>query len=348
VIDNYIKESREIDLLLVMQLVEDLKEGLPICSIRRNAADNIFNESPTTLPEILLAAWIFRSNELRGSILSGIRNAPDIADETNKTEFVNFYQEEIIRKFNKFDQSVLRSIQVSEWFGLFYNSPVVPKENVKVAKEDAKSHGGVLVDYEIRRLIESKEIRIIPLMNFEKQLGSSSLDVRLGTSFQLFHPTVTGSVDFTKDESSSTFDENSHLKDLDYMESITVQPGQFVLGHTMEYIKLPNTIAAEIEGRSSFARMGLEIHMTAGYIDPGFEGVVTLEIFNAGSMPVCLYPGMRIAQIRFLSVNKPLKPYNRRDDAKYKGLLLHNYTLQNKDIEIECIRKERERMNLMK
>jgi dCTP deaminase len=105
----------------------------------------------------------------------------------------------------------------------------------------------------------------------------------------------------------------------------------------MEYIKLPGNIAAEIEGRSSFARLGLETHMTAGFVDPGFEGVLTFEIFNAGPNPIKLYPGLRIAQIRFSYINEPVKAYNKKINAKYRGLLAHHYSLQFKDSEVKRI-----------
>jgi dCTP deaminase len=102
----------------------------------------------------------------------------------------------------------------------------------------------------------------------------------------------------------------------------------------MEYIKLPPYICANLEGRSSFARLGIEIHMTAGFIDPGFEGVLTLEIYNAGPSTVKLYPGMRIGQLRFEKTEIPEKTYDKKNDVKYKGFLEHNMSRQNFDYEV--------------
>jgi len=138
---------------------------------------------------------------------------------------------------------------------------------------------------------------------------------------------------------------NSKMIDLDFLESITISPGQFILGHSMEYLKLPPKIAGQVEGRSSFARLGLQIHMTASFIDPGFEGVLTFEIYNAGPNPIKLYPGLRIAQLRFFNGNSPVIPYNRNLDAKYSGLLTHNDSKQFNDYEMIKIRNELIKVN---
>ena len=99
-----------------------------------------------------------------------------------------------------------------------------------------------------------------------------------------------------------------------------MQPGEFVLGVTMERIKLPNHLVARVEGRSSLGRLGIIIHSTAGFIDPGFEGTITLEITNINRMPVALYPGMRIGQIAFETMTSPAEiPYNLKRCSKYMG-----------------------------
>jgi len=204
----------------------------------------------------------------------------------------------------------------------------------------------ILVDHEIDELLKSDELKIIPLMysgqvikgKERNQLGTTSVDVRLGTSFQVFSPHQSGIIDFITQEGEAFFNESSKRIDLDFMDSITIAPRQFMLGHSMEYIKLPNSICGNLEGRSSFARLGLEIHMTAGFIDPGFEGVITFEIYNAGPTTIRLYPGMRIGQIRLEQNNEPRNKYGQKN-VKYKGLLEHNLSLQSKDIEVELIRE---------
>lgn len=180
-------------------------------------------------------------------------------------------------------------------------------------------------------------------MNLSKQLGSTSLDIRLGTSFQYFYSNQIGIIDLTDSKSIKNANVFSNLIDLDYMESITLAPRQFILGHSMEYIKLPENISAEVEGRSSFARLGIEVHMTASLIDPGFQGVLTFEIFNAGPNPIKLYPGLRIGQLRFFYGNAPRKPYNKNPTAKYRGLLQHQNSLQSDDYEVALFSSEKEK-----
>lgn len=91
----------------------------------------------------------------------------------------------------------------------------------------------------------------------------------------------------------------------DYGDSYTMAPGEFILGCTQEFIHVPDTVVARVEGKSSLARVGLAIHVTGGFIDPGFSGQITLEIVNLLPRPIILYPGMRIAQIAFQAVDKP-------------------------------------------
>jgi len=128
--------------------------------------------------------------------------------------------------------------------------------------------------------------------------------------------------------------------DVDFLDSISIGPGQFILGHTLEYIKLPNDVAAQIEGRSSFARLGLQIHMTANLVEAGFDGCLTLEIANCGHSTIKLYPGMRIAQLRFFKmVSAPNTPYGKMSGTKYRGMLSHNKTQQFSDWEIKAFKE---------
>lgn len=142
---------------------------------------------------------------------------------------------------------------------------------------------------------------------------------------------------FIDKESIENYNHSSKLYDLDFRESITIAPQQFMLGHSMEFLELPDILSAEVEGRSSFARLGLEVHVTAGFIDPGFKGMLTFELFNSGPNPIKLYPGLRIAQLRFYKVDEPTIPYNAKETTKYKGLLAHT-SLQFKDMEMERLK----------
>ena len=195
----------------------------------------------------------------------------------------------------------------------------------------------ILVDHQIRELLKLDKLKVLPLINIDAQLGSTSLDVRLGTTFQIYQPNQSGVIDFRLEESVQGAQNNSTVKDLDYKEGLVLAPGQFVLAHTLEYIGLPESVGAQLEGRSSFARLGIQIHMTASFIDPGFHGSITFEIYNAGPNPIRLFPGYRIGQLRFFPCNKPNKPYNKKKHAKYKGLLGHSSSLLRNDYEIDCL-----------
>ncbi len=104
-------------------------------------------------------------------------------------------------------------------------------------------------------------------------------------------------------------------------EPFIIHPGEFALATTYETVKLPDDLVARVEGRSSMGRLGITMHVTAGYIDPGFHGKITLEISNIGKMPVALYTGQRVCQIVFETMTSPSeKPYGHPDrDSKYMG-----------------------------
>ena len=102
-----------------------------------------------------------------------------------------------------------------------------------------------------------------------------------------------------------------------------MQPGEFVLGVTLEKIKIADDIVARVEGRSSLGRLGIIIHSTAGFVDAGFEGTITLEITNINRMPVALYPGMRVCQLAFELMTSPADvPYHKKSHSKYQGQVL--------------------------
>lgn len=327
-----IKYTQSINKDTILLLVESLSEGLPIPSVPKRAATT-YMERTASVQEILCAASIARNSTYKDEILASLAQMSSLELKDVREGF----RESIEKKVRRFDLAILRSIQVSEWFDLLVRGN--PYHFVVPPASTAPDISGVLVDYQIAESINNGSIRVIPIFDLASQLGSTSLDIRLGTSFQLFSPNEYGIVDFV-DENQQAIANFSVRKNLDYMQSLILMPGQFVLGHSMEYLRLDSKIAAELEGRSSFARLGIEIHMTAGFVDPGFEGVLTFEIFNAGHSPVKLYPGMRIGQLRFISVTQPARSYSQRHRAKYKGLLEHHNSLQGRDYEIELLREE--------
>ena len=175
----------------------------------------------------------------------------------------------------------------------------------------------ILSDRDIKKYIKGKRIIIKPEPIFAQQLGPASLDIRLGNEFRVFNHAKKPYID-PKD--SKTFRNLTKLGKVKDNQSFILQPGQFILAATFEEITLPDDIGARIEGRSSWGRLGIIVHSTAGYIDPGFKGNLTLEMTNIGMLPVVLYPGIKICQIAFENLSSPAEiPYSKKKGSKYFG-----------------------------
>jgi len=176
----------------------------------------------------------------------------------------------------------------------------------------------ILSDKDIRAAIAAGQITITSEDGKHGQvIGPSSYDIRLGKHFKVYKHAHLAVLDPTKPESFQDVTETVEIQD---GKPFIVQPGEFVLGVTMETVKLPDDIVARVEGRSSLGRLGIIIHSTAGFIDPGFEGSITLEITNINRMPVALYPGMRIGQFAFETMTSAAEvPYNKKGCSKYMG-----------------------------
>jgi dCTP deaminase len=161
----------------------------------------------------------------------------------------------------------------------------------------------VLSDGTIRRLVEAGRIAIEP---WEPALVQpASVDLRLGASFRVFHNHRARAIDLD--------DPPAHLTELVEVggdEPFVIHPGEFVLGRTLEWVRLPDDVVARIEGKSSLGRLGLIVHATAGFVDPGFEGTLTLEITNLTRIPIVLWPHKPIAQLSFMTLDRPAeRPY---------------------------------------
>ena len=171
----------------------------------------------------------------------------------------------------------------------------------------------ILSDGTIREAIAAGRIGIDPLL--EDGIQPSSVDVRLGSSFRVFANHRYPYIDVRQDQPELT--ELIEAGD----EPFVLHPGEFVLGSTLERITLPADIVARLEGKSSLARLGLVIHSTAGFIDAGFDGDVTLELSNVATLPILLYPGMKVAQFAFFALDKPAeRPYGSgASGSKYQG-----------------------------
>jgi len=343
-INFFIKYSNNIQHTTITHLIKTLSEGYPVPSIRVDNED--ICERATSVQEILLSAALAKNCHIKNSVIEKFNNI--CKDNKSIKDSINNFLIHIDPIFEEFDLCILRSIQVSEYVDLLVHGQTKRDDRLKQESESfiGNESSSLLIDKSIFKKIKNGELKIIPLIDLN-QIGSTSLDIRLGTSFQLYYPNRSGVIDFTENQTLVEARNNSFLIDLDFMDSFVLAPGNFILGHTMEYLCLPPTIAAELEGRSSYARLGIEIHMTASYIDPGFHGVLTLEIYNAGPNPIKLFPGLRIGQLRFFDCQKPTKDYGRNPQAKYKGLLTPRGSLHSNDPEIliyiNKIEKERKK-----
>ncbi len=174
----------------------------------------------------------------------------------------------------------------------------------------------ILSDRQIVEMLKTGKIVIEPLKDSTEQIGPSSVDLRLGPEFIVFRREKKPYIDPWRDDPVEFTERVKVAED----EPFIIHPGEFVLASTVEYIKIPADIVARVDGRSSLGRLGIIIHATAGFIDPGFEGNITLEITNINVMPIALYSGMRICQISFEDLSSPAeRPYGSRAGSKYHG-----------------------------
>lgn len=174
----------------------------------------------------------------------------------------------------------------------------------------------VLSDKDLKIALKSGKIVIKPAPDLKTQLGSCSIDLRLGNTFLVFESGVHGVIDPRKN-AAKEFTKEIIVKKGD---AFIIQPGDFVLGTTIESVEVPDDLTGRLEGRSSIGRLGIVIHSTAANIECGFRGHITLELANMGKLPVALYPDMRICSISFEQLSSPADvPYYKKKSAKYVG-----------------------------
>ena len=198
----------------------------------------------------------------------------------------------------------------------------------------------ILSDRDIRRRLELGDLVIDPLDDPELQIQPASVDLRLGREFLTFKRSniqcirperghdVARYVQETTIPGNSrngqqTLKEYKEATDGDFesvQEEFVLHPGDFVLGTTKERVEIPADLLAHVEGRSSLGRLAIVIHATAGVVDPGYQGQITLELSNLGTAPVALTPDMRIAQLLFTELSTPAeRPYGAERGSKYQG-----------------------------
>jgi dCTP deaminase len=171
----------------------------------------------------------------------------------------------------------------------------------------------ILSDRTIREEIAAGRIVIDPLD--EDCIQPSSVDLRLDRLFRVFLNHTMPVIDVKEN-----LEELTRLVEIGEDDAFILHPGEFVLASTSEQLTLPNDIVARIEGKSSLGRLGLLIHSTAGFIDAGFSGHITLELSNVANLPITLYPGMKIGQVSFLRMTTPADvPYGSTARSKYQN-----------------------------
>jgi dCTP deaminase len=172
----------------------------------------------------------------------------------------------------------------------------------------------VLSDRDIRAALEAGTVKIDP---YDPQdLQPSSVDLHLDRSFRVFRNNRYPSIDVRAPQPDLT-----ELLTIADEEPFILHPGEFVLGQTFEWVELPNDLVARLEGKSSLGRLGLLIHSTAGYVDPGWKGNLTFGRSNVAKLPIALYYGMRIGQISFFGMSSPVeRPYGSPElRSRYQG-----------------------------
>ena len=175
----------------------------------------------------------------------------------------------------------------------------------------------ILSDSALRERIQSWDMHIETDGEYDilKQIWPASIDFRLGCHFKIYKKSKIASID---PRDPSTLDGMTESFQIPKWDFFMLHPGQFVLGVTMEKIRVPYDLVCRCEWRSSLGRLGIVIHSTAGFIDPGFEGTITLEITNINEVPIKLYPGMRFGQFAFQTVDWTVEvPYDQRKWSKY-------------------------------
>ncbi|MGO4103928.1 dCTP deaminase [Leifsonia sp. YAF41] len=172
----------------------------------------------------------------------------------------------------------------------------------------------LLSDRDIKAELQAERIGLAPYQ--PEMIQPSSIDVRLDRFFRLFDNHKYPFIDPAADQPDLT-----RLIEAEPNEPFILHPGEFVLGSTYEQVTLPDDIAARLEGKSSLGRLGLLTHSTAGFIDPGFSGHVTLELSNVATLPIKLWPGMKIGQMCFFRLSSQAeKPYGSQEySSRYQG-----------------------------
>ncbi len=187
----------------------------------------------------------------------------------------------------------------------------------------------ILSDRDIVAALETGRIKIDPAPDLSRQLGSISVDFRLGSTFMVFEHSRYSYIDPRRPQSIG---EAMRTIEVAEDEPFIMQPGDFALASTIECLELPDDLLGRLEGRSSIARLGITVHSTAAVFEPGWIGTATMELSNLGRMAVALYPGMRVCAFSFQTVSSPvMTPYRKKTDNKYSGQITPKASLLSEE-----------------
>lgn len=175
----------------------------------------------------------------------------------------------------------------------------------------------ILSDDDILARLETKELVVEPIDDLDMQIQPASIDLRLGEEFLEFQRTNISCIHPNRKEEVSEYVSETIVSEGD---EFILHPGDFVLGTTKERVEIPSDLLATVEGRSSLGRLAVVIHATAGVVDPGYCGQITLELSNLGTAPVALTPGMRVSQLVFTELTQQsARPYGAARGSKYQN-----------------------------
>ena len=172
----------------------------------------------------------------------------------------------------------------------------------------------ILSDIDIKKALAQKQIVIDPLPNYEEALSACAIDLRLHNEFEVFEHTTIPYFDL---KNMGNVEVTKKIK-IENGKPFILQPGEFALASTLEWVELPDNIAGRLEGRSSLGRLGIIVHSTAALIHPGMKGRIVLELSNLSQIPVALYPDLRVCALSFETLSCPAEvPYSKQKTAKY-------------------------------